>query len=303
VLRLSIIVPFLDDHAKLESTLLSLLENRNSELEILVVHNGNYDDPYQLGDDEVVLIQAPEAYSHTESLNLAVAAATAPAVQILLPGMRVQQDWYLPSLRKLEREDWDAVASPCAVEQSSQVVYGLDRAALPHRRLASKMSNHVAPLLAGTIFRKKILRLVGGLCPQLGREGAEVELQLLMDAMDLRSSIASDVLIQAPHRVVAGLDIGYEMGKTCGQIACAYGAVEGSGVEVDSLAKQLGHLAGGLMNPKSVAERLGWVMGIRDRSLENTIRERLVQAADRLDEAAEVERLQTVDAQKTRRAA
>ncbi|XZE34540.1 hypothetical protein SH501x_000003 [Pirellulaceae bacterium SH501] len=303
MLRLSIIVPFLDDHAKLESTLLSLLENRNSELEILVVHNGNYDDPYELGDDEVVLIQAPDSYSHTESLNLAIATATAPAIQILLPGMMVQQDWYVPSLRKLEREEWDAVASPCAVEQSSQIVYGLDRSALPHRRLANRLSNQVVPLLAGTIFQKRILSLVGGLCPQLGREGAEVELQLLMDAMDLRSSIASEVLIQAPQRVVAGLDIGYEMGRTCGQIACAYGAVEGSGVEVDSLAKQLGHLAGGLMNPKSVAERLGWVMGIRDRTLENAIRERLVNAADRLDEAAEASRTQAVDAQRVRRAA
>lgn len=303
MLRLSIIVPFLDDHAKLESTLLSLLENRNSDLEILVVHNGNYDDPYQLGDDEVVLIQAPAAYSHTESLNLAISTASAPAIQILLPGMRVQQDWYVPSLRKLEREDWDAVASPCSVDQSTQVIYGLDRSALPHRRLASKMPNSVAPLVAGTIFRKQVLRLIGGLCPQLGREGAEVELQLLMDAMDLRSTITSDILIQAPMRVVAGLDIGYEMGKICGQIACAYGAVEGSGVEVDSLAKQLGHLAGGLMSPKSVAERLGWVMGIRDRSLENAIRERLVNAADRLDEAAEAERVQAVEGQKIRRAA
>ncbi|AMV30996.1 hypothetical protein VN12_02695 [Pirellula sp. SH-Sr6A] len=302
MLRLSIIVPFLDDHAKLESTLLSLLENRNSDLEILVVHNGNYDDPYDLGADEVVLIQAPTSFGHSESLNLAIATASAPTVQILLPGMRVQKDWYQPALAKLGRENWDAVASPCSVEQTHQVIFGLDRTALPHRRLATRISNQAVPLLAGTLFRKNVLLLIGGLCPQLGREGAEVELQLLMDAMDLQTTIVSEALIQGPQRVVAGMDIGFEMGKICGQIACAYGAVEGSGVEVDSLAKQLGHLAGGLMNPKSVAERLGWVMGIRDRSLESFIRDRLVTAAEKLDEAEEVA-MRVHDSKSVRRAA
>ncbi|MBU6174315.1 MAG: hypothetical protein KGQ60_10955, partial [Planctomycetes bacterium] len=85
------------------------------------------------------------------------------------------------------------------------------------------------------------------------------------------------------RRAILGSESSYEVGRLCGLLACAYGSVEGSRVQVDSLAKQLGHLASGLVSPKSVAERLGWVIGIRDHSWEKEIRDRLHAAAERLD--------------------
>jgi hypothetical protein len=290
VLRLSIIVVHQDDDAKLESTLLSLLENRNEKHhEIILVHDGSYNDPYDLNDDEIRMIQASDQDGCIDQINSAIAIARSPNVQILFPGVTVEANWSEEALELLSTPDTVCVGSPCKVESENKILYGLDQKALPHRRYSQKQNDSVAPMLCGTIFRKKTLQLVGGLNSLLPREGAEVELQLLFAAMELESTIASVSHLSAPRRTIEGLDIGYETGRQCGQIACAFGLVEGSGVEVDSLAKQLSHLAGGLMSPKTVAERLGWVMGIRDRSLANNIRDRLMSAAERLDEAVEEE--------------
>ncbi len=288
MLRLSIIVPHLDDTANLEQTLVSLLENRSNQLEIIVVHKGTYTDPYNLAGDEVVMVEAPPSFGASDQINLALKSAKAPAVQILFPGTEVSKGWYRSPLELLD-EDVVCVAVSSEIAENQVIVSGLDRSALPHRRLAqhrqfaTHQERNVAPLLGGSLFCKRTLELVGGLCPNVSREGAEVELQLLFDAMELKTTVSQDVSLRGSHKAIAGMDIGYETGRVCGQIACAYGAVEGSGVEVDSLAKQLSHLAGGLMNPKTVAERLGWVMGIRDRTYEKAIRTRLVTAAERLD--------------------
>lgn len=290
VLRLSIIVLHQDDDAKLESTLLSLLENRNEKHhEIILVHDGSYRDPYNLSDDEIRIIQASDRDGRMDQINKAVAIARSPNVQILFPGIKVESNWCDEALELLASPEIACVGSPCKADSENRIIYGLDQQALPHRRFAQKQNARVAPILCGTIFKKRTLQLVGGLNSLLPREGAEVELQLLFAAMELETCIATKSLLSGPRRTIEGLDIGYETGRQCGQIACAFGLVEGSGVEIDSLAKQLSHLAGGLMSPKTVAERLGWVMGIRDRSLAEITRERLISAAERLDEAEENE--------------
>ncbi len=49
--RLSIVVPISRDLAAFESTLISVLENRPRDCEVLVTHDGSYDDPFNLCDE------------------------------------------------------------------------------------------------------------------------------------------------------------------------------------------------------------------------------------------------------------
>lgn len=286
MLRLSIVVPHHDDDSCLESTLISLLENRGSDQEIVVVHNGSYFDPYQLAKDEVVMIEAPKDFTLVQQLNLGFSAATAPSIQVLFPGTVVTPGWAEDALEVLHAEDVTAVGIPCTIQNSSRVVYGMEASALPRRKVAEQPTD-VTPLLNGMVVNKKILQLVGWLYEDLPREGAELELQLLLMAMELDAVCLAESTIAAPAKAAYGLERGYETGRQSGLVASAYGGVEGSGVSAESLAKQLGRLASGLMNPKSVAERLGWVMGSRDRSHDDAIRNRLVDAAAKLDQDAQ----------------
>ncbi len=277
--RLSIIVPYLHDDSDLELTLLSILENRESDFEILIAHNGRYSDPYKLDQDEAILIASEADASFSEQLNLAVASACSPIVQVLLPGSVVDSRWCEESLYLLNEKTVSAVCQPVGDVASNDVYFGLSGDSLPHRRIARSEQSVASPFLCGGVFRKRMLKNVSGWFEPCQREVAEVEFALLVSALEIEIAVACDVTIRAPKRTAVGNEAGYEIGRACGQFACAYAAIEGSGVVIDSLARRLGHLASGLMSPKTVAERLGWVIGIRDRTFVGAIQSRLETAS------------------------
>jgi hypothetical protein len=277
--RLSIIVPHLHDDAAFEHTMLSVLVHREHETEVLIAHDGSYSDPYGLAQDEAVLIQSPSGESLSSLINLAVASACSPYIQVLLPGASVQAGWNNEALDLLQDRYLDAVCVPIRCQASNELVVGLLGASLPHRRIASNADSVAGPLMLGSILRKKFLHSVGGWLAGCNREIAEVEMGLLIDTLGVEFGIAKEATIQANKRLATGQESGYEIGHACGQLACAYSAIEDSGMAVSSLTQRLGHLASGLMSPKTVAERLGWVMGIRNRALVDVVLAR-VAAAD-----------------------
>jgi hypothetical protein len=278
--RLSIIVPHLHDDAGLELTLLSILENRDSDLEVLIAHDGSYTDPYELGQDEAVLIESSKGVTLSSQLNLTIASACSPYIQVLLPGAVVERGWFEEALEILSNRSISAVCQPILCSDTDEVISGLSADSLPHRRVTGISGNVGSPLLFGGVFRKRMFNAVGGWFEASSREIAEVELALLFSVLGLEIGSTESARIRAPKRLVAGAESGYEIGHACGQLACAYASIEHSGIVIDSLARRLGHLASGLMSPKTVAERLGWVMGIRNRGYVDIVRNRLESAAE-----------------------
>ena len=72
--RLSIVIPSVADCNLLEDSLVSVLENRPADCEILVVHNRPYDDPYALA-GEVRFLRANSTAGLAECLDIGAAAA------------------------------------------------------------------------------------------------------------------------------------------------------------------------------------------------------------------------------------
>lgn len=288
--RLSIIVPHLKDDAGLESTLLSILENRNNEIEIIIAHDGSYSDPYELGQDEAILIESQQDAPFSSQINLAIAASCSPFVQILLPNSTVTDLWYTEAMRLMNQSDEVlAVSVPVRCSQTNSVVYGLSGAALPHRRMADKPEATGGLSLCGSVFRKRLFKATNGLMEGCKREVAEVELALLMESFGIEFAIAEHATIQAMPRTANGQEAGYEIGYQCAQLANAYVSLEESDVVLGTWTQRLGHLASGLMNPKTVAERLGWVMGIRSRDYVQTIRNRIEAAESFFAQASQID--------------
>jgi hypothetical protein len=273
--RLSLIVPFQHDNVALEKTLVSILESREADYELLIVHNGAYRDPYQLGNDEAIVVESPHDASLVDQLNLAVGAACAGVIQVLLPDTTVEHGWAFDALElMMQRPDLHAVCMPIEDPNTKVKVVGIDGAAIPHRRVTEVVARSHAPLACGGMFRRKTLLQLGGWFNQSSLELAELEFAILVGALEFAIGTTDHCGIRAKRRIAAGIDSGFEMGKASGMLAHAFGEIADSGVQVDSLARRLGHLASGLMNPKSVAERLGWVLGVRDRSWVSSIRNR-----------------------------
>lgn len=101
VARLSIVIPALGDNAALEAGLVSVLENRPPDSEVLVVLNAPYDDPYQIA-DEVRFIAAPAGAGLVECLNIGCAHSRGAVIHFLGCGYRVSAGWAETALAHFE---------------------------------------------------------------------------------------------------------------------------------------------------------------------------------------------------------
>jgi hypothetical protein len=91
VVRLSILIPAIGDQQTLDETVLSVLENRPADCELLLVHRPEYRDPYALA-DEVRFVQTSGGRTPLGMLLDGVQAARAELIHWLQPGCHATYD-------------------------------------------------------------------------------------------------------------------------------------------------------------------------------------------------------------------
>jgi hypothetical protein len=286
--RLSLIVPFQRDATALETTVVSILESRTQQDELILVHDGDYDDPYQLASDEAVVLETERGSSLAEQLNLAVRAACSPVVQVVLPGTTVEAGWCDEAIQVLEDTDVHTVSLSYVDTDAGHGVFGIDEAHLPHRQLATCEDQVAGPLLSGTVIRRRSLLKLGGWCERIPESLIDLELTLLMRTLAVEFEVIESSRLHLPASSGVPKCSPFELGKGCGMLACAYSELPESHIVVEPLVRRIGLLASGLLNPKIAAERLGWVLGVRDRSWSHTIAERVELASEAFHAAATV---------------
>lgn len=89
---LSIVIPVQGSVDALERSLVSVLEHRPADSEIIVVLNTSYDDPYDLT-DEVRFVTAGAGASWSECVAIGIAASCGTIVHLLAAGAEVGQHW------------------------------------------------------------------------------------------------------------------------------------------------------------------------------------------------------------------
>ena len=114
MIRLSILIPFLGNRDSLENTLVSVLEHRPEDVEIVVALGQEYDDPYQLG-EEVRFVRVASAATPAPVLNQGIPLCQAPVVHTLACGVAVAEGWIEPALRHFDDRRVASVA-PLAVQ-------------------------------------------------------------------------------------------------------------------------------------------------------------------------------------------
>jgi hypothetical protein len=143
-------------------------------------------------------------------------------------------------------------------------------------------------LLAGTLIRRRSLIKLGGWCERIPESLIDLELTLLMRSLSIDFEVIESSNMQLSAAVRGPKCSAFELGKGCGMLACAYSELPDSHVTVEPLVRRIGQLASGLLNPKVAAERLGWVLGVRDRSWSQTIAERVELAGSAFHAAATI---------------
>jgi len=135
--RLTIVIPAVDSIQSLESTLLSVLENRPNDCEVLVVLNQPYDDPYAL-EGEVRFVRAESSAGRVACASLGAKESRAAVVHLLASGCEVSDGWAAAAVAHFEDPSVGAVAPVLFDKQDRQSVLavGVGYGAGGTRRLA-----------------------------------------------------------------------------------------------------------------------------------------------------------------------
>jgi len=186
--RLTVVVAAADVSA-LEETLVSVLENRSDECDVIVSLAAAYDDPWNIG-EEVTFIDAPRGAGLVGCITAGVAAANGDVIHVLAAGWRATAGWTDAAMQHFSKPGVAAVV-PLAVaegDHSQPVSAGV-------RRTAGGRSMTVVPRhVPGGFY---LLRDVG-FSAACGDALASADMAAAVAALD------GEVVLEPEARVIAG---------------------------------------------------------------------------------------------------
>lgn len=211
--RLAIVISAAGSVEALETTLVSVLENRPSGCEVLVALTRPYADPYDLK-DEVRFLAPARRTTALAAMNRALASVQSPVVHVLAAGCVVSDGWT------------DAALSHFADKKVAAVVPWVYDAAEPTRLLAAGISYQrsgrrhlvgrravgetfqapatvIGPAAFAAFYRQTVLELLGGFSTRLNLRQADADLALAIRHAGFRIAVERGSSVVAPAEVDA----------------------------------------------------------------------------------------------------
>jgi hypothetical protein len=280
--RLTTIIPHQTTDEALEATILSVLENRPSDCEIIVVHHGNYADPYQLG-DELLLVQE-QTTNPVALLNAGLMVARAPVVCVLAPGVKVSgMNWADQACQRLSPGTSIAsLAVPIHHSDPNRPVLGISQAAvsdstiLQSGRIDQRRPGPTAgPQLSGGFYRRRALLAVGGWNEAVCWDNADIELALWMHQLSLPCELFESTQLEST------LPMARSLSRSCvkqrAELAVGYGLCSsGATAAMSDLLR--GCLGG------NISASVAWATGVLAARASQSIQKRLAAAQQRIDQ-------------------
>ena len=193
--RLAIVIPCPGGAELFEDTLVSVLQHRPSQTDVLLVHAQPYADPYQL-DGEVQFLHVPGETNVCRLINEGAAATDAPIVHLLGCGNTVSDGWTLAALRHFQDASVAAVVplvldtadTARLVSAGVEWAWGGAGGVLGQgveRSLAARLAPRVlGPTWNAALYRREVWDSLGGFNEQLSPEAAAVDLALSLRELE-----------------------------------------------------------------------------------------------------------------------
>jgi hypothetical protein len=292
--RLSIIIPVLGsageslrdsqnasrrDAATWETTLVSVLENRPPDCEILVVHNAPYADPYDLA-GEIRFLPVAGGMGLVESVNEGIQASRGGVVHLLASGVEVAEDWTGPALEHFQDMRVASVA-PVVVDSldtrvtvASGLAYSCRWGRVVRTDIPTATANNTAcshtpradilgPLVQAAFYRRSALELVGGFPRAVGDGLADADLALALRFAGFQSILEPRSIVLATADCLAVPRPGFRQGLAAERLFWRAAPVLGWGKSV--AAHPLGvfiEFVKALPRPSALAALLGRALGV-----------------------------------------
>jgi hypothetical protein len=204
--RLSVVVPAIDVES-LEETLISVLEHRPDDCEVIVALAVAYDDPWNIR-EEVAFVEAARGSGLVGCVTAGIAAATGDVIHVLAGGWKATDQWTTAAMRHFTRPGVAAVV-PLAVseiDRDQPVSAGIRRTAggrsvavVPRRKSGGLVTGALpaAPMLEAGFWRADVVREFG-FSPTCGDPLAAADMAATLTA------IGAEVVLEPESRVVSG---------------------------------------------------------------------------------------------------
>jgi GT2 family glycosyltransferase len=184
VSRLALVIPVVGSTEGLENTLLSVLERRPDDCEVIVATSTTYDDPYKL-QGEIQILQAPRGAGLVDCANHAIRSTAAPIVHILAVGAQATDGWIDCAARHFENPRVAAVVPFVHSEDNSKSLLAVGVSYPGHgRRQICRNVNAceqiIGPQLGAAFYRKSVIDAIGGIPSCVGDMLAEVDLAMVL---------------------------------------------------------------------------------------------------------------------------
>ena len=205
VTKISAIIPWVGSFDDVERTLVSVLENRPDECEVIIVHEGPYDDPYDLS-GEVRFVEVAAPADPICLANIGTRRAEADIVCLIQAGTTARAGWADNILDHFDDPRVGSV-SPAVVKESDPkrlltagVRYGAGGARKmvgsgKKLRAVRRCSDVVdGPCHLVGFYRRELLCRLGGLPTDIGEEVTDIDIAMTMLACgyQCRSDVESE---------------------------------------------------------------------------------------------------------------
>lgn len=198
-MRLSIIVPAVGPQSDLDNTLVSVLENRPANTEIVVPHAEKYQDPYGLSDE--VRFVASDGDQPLHLLNVGIQASRGEVIHLLHSGMEVTPNWTASILDRFDAEpDVAAIGSSIKGPSKAHLAGVRYRAGgtAKHVRVKRRQTAEIdGPCIEAGFFRESTLTAIGPFDEELGVHHANADTAAKLRRTGLQS-------VHEPASLIAG---------------------------------------------------------------------------------------------------
>lgn len=202
---ISIIVPHTGQIERFEDTLASVLRHRPSNSQLIVVHDGSYDDPYDLS-GEVHFVDADQSYDLIPFLNVGMCYVGGETTVIMRPGIEVDENWD-GSISEAFEDGRVGAVSPVIVgakRQSKVVASGVDVSRSGSRKLVGsgkrlsgrrlRSIKSVGPSSWFAAYRTRLLKQLLPFDEQLDPICWDADVASAIKAMGFQNQLASDCI-------------------------------------------------------------------------------------------------------------
>jgi len=206
VIRLSVVVPFTQRVDQFESTLVSVLENRPSDCEVVVVNDGTYADPYDIG-DEVRFVNGSPGKNLLELLNFGGQTAVGEVLHFVLPGMIAQPGWATSAIARFSDARIASVSPGIrSHRRPTKILAGVSYRGHGKRVVSECSAKRVAacqltypvfgPTLFAGFYRRSFFELTGGFDSTMSVSTADIDLGLTLSTLGLASVFEPNSLLE-----------------------------------------------------------------------------------------------------------